>query len=528
VRQHSHAHKLNRGIQRIAVSRYVRAIMRIHFAAGTATISQTAPVLVVARASFFGSDAAKFLIKQLGSDVAKAVRTLGQRTKPGLLGATGTTVMLDGKEPRDVAVGVLADAVADHNSPTRAESVRKVVAAWAPVAAQGGEVLMVLEDETHLLAAANAIARAMPLFQRKAQNKQPRRDPAMTVRFVDEDGASLTVPGQVEAIVDHARRAALLVDMPPSELDPAKLTATAREVLSKLRDVKIQVIEGKELLRRGFGGIHAVGRAAKAPPRMLVATAKAHNGGKHPLHVALVGKGVTYDTGGLHLKARGMMEGMKSDMGGAAAMLGAFAVLAQAKLPIQLTLVLCIVENAIGPDAFKPDDILTMHSGKTVEINNTDAEGRLILADGLSHAALDLGAEILIDAATLTGAQLIATGNLHAAVVTNDQKLQDILHEAGKHTGDLTWPLPFVPEFYKAEFASPVADMRNSVKNRSNAQSSCAATFIHWHIEETKARWAHIDLAGPAFVGDRGTGFGVALVVDAVQRLAKAEAENES
>jgi probable aminopeptidase NPEPL1 len=502
--------------------------MRIHFAKGTAALSPTAPILVVARASFLSSDNAKLLTKHLGSDVAKAIRALGQRTKPGLLGAIGNTVLLEGKEPRDVAVGVLADAVAEHNSPTRAESVRKVVAAWAPVAAHGGEVVVVLEDETHLLAAANAIARALPLFQRKAQNKQPRREAAITVHFVDEDGAALDVPGRVEAIVEHARRAALLVDMPPSELDPAKLTAAARDVLSKLRSVKVQVIEGQELLRRGFGGIHAVGRAAKAPPRMLVASAKAHNGGKHPLHVALVGKGVTYDTGGLHLKARGMMEGMKSDMGGAAAMLGAFAVLAQAKLPIQLTLVLCIVENAIGPDAYKPDDILTMHSGKTVEINNTDAEGRLILADGLSYAALDLGAEVLIDAATLTGAQLVATGNLHAAVVTNDAKLQDVLHQAGRHTGDLTWPLPFVPEFYKAEFSSPVADMRNSVKNRSNAQSSCAATFLHWHIEETKARWAHIDLAGPAFVGDRGTGFGVALVVDAVQRLADMERASAS
>ena len=205
------------------------------------------------------------------------------------------------------------------------------------------------------------------------------------------------------------------------------------------------------------------------------------------------------------------------------------AVLAQAKLPVQLTLILCIVENAIGPDSYKPDDILTLHSGKTVEINNTDAEGRLILADGLSHAALDLGADIVIDAATLTGAQLIATGNLHAAVVSNDEHLQETLLEAGRFTGDLTWPLPFVPEFYKAEFQSPVADMRNSVKNRSNAQSSCAATFLHWHIEDTRARWAHIDLAGPAFVQDRGTGFGVALVTETVRRLAQsATAEPDS
>jgi probable aminopeptidase NPEPL1 len=244
--------------------------------------------------------------------------------------------------------------------------------------------------------------------------------------------------------------------------------------------------------------------------------------GGPPRHIALVGKGITFDTGGLHLKARGAMEGMKADMGGAAAVLGAFAVLARQRLPVRLTAVLCLAENAIGPGAYKPDDILTLHSGKTVEINNTDAEGRLLLADGLSHATRALRADVVIDAATLTGAQLIATGNLHAAVVSNDEHLQAALLAAGTATGDLAWPLPFVPEFYKSEFQSPVADMRNSVKNRSNAQSSCAATFVHWHIEDTGARWAHVDLAGPAFVGDRGTGFGVALLVEAVRRLAGA------
>ena len=186
-----------------------------------------------------------------------------------------------------------------------------------------------------------------------------------------------------------------------------------------------------------------------------------------------------------------------------------------------MSLLLCLAENAIGPAAYKPDDVLTLHSGKTVEINNTDAEGRLLLADGCSYAARELGADIVIDAATLTGAQGVATGDCHAAVVSNDAGVEQALLDAGRATGDLCWPLPFAPEFYRAEFQSPIADMRNSVKNRSNAQSSCAAEFVHWHLDGTKARWGHVDLAYPAFRGDRGTGFGVALLAETVRQLGK-------
>jgi probable aminopeptidase NPEPL1 len=213
------------------------------------------------------------------------------------------------------------------------------------------------------------------------------------------------------------------------------------------------------------------------------------------------------------------MEGMKADMGGAAAVLGAFLLLARHRAPCRISLLLCLAENAVAANAYKPDDILTLHSGKTVEINNTDAEGRLLLADGCSYAARVLGADIVLDAATLTGAQGVATGDVHAALVSNDVAVEQALIEAGRNTGDLCWPLPFAPELYRAEFRSPIADMRNSVKNRGNAQVSCAAEFIHWHLEGTQVRWGHLDLASPAFRNDRGTGFGVALLADAVRRL---------
>jgi probable aminopeptidase NPEPL1 len=250
----------------------------------------------------------------------------------------------------------------------------------------------------------------------------------------------------------------------------------------------------------------------------LIATANASKKGKH---IGLVGKGVTYDTGGLHIKGRGGMEGMKCDMGGAAAVLGAFLALARHHKSSRVTLVMCLAENAIGPNAYKPDDVLTMHSGKTVEINNTDAEGRLLLADGCSYAARNLGCDIVLDAATLTGAQGVATGEHYAAVVSNDDEVEQALCHAGKASGDMCWALPFAPEFYRSEFASPIADMRNSVKNRSNAQVSCAAEFVHWNLDGSGAKWGHVDLASPAFRSNRGTGFGVALLFDTVRRLAQ-------
>jgi len=213
------------------------------------------------------------------------------------------------------------------------------------------------------------------------------------------------------------------------------------------------------------------------------------------------------------------MVSMKGDMGGAAAVLGAFKVLATHGCRHKVSLILCIAENAIGPAAYKPDDVLRMHSGKTVEINNTDAEGRLLLADGVSYAARVLKADVVFNAATLTGAQMVATGLLHAAIICNDEPLEQLVLAAGRHSGDLVHPLPFAPEFYKQEFESTVADMCNSVKNRNNAQSACAAQFVWWHIDDTPVKWCHIDLAGPSFPKNRGTGFGVALISEAVRRL---------
>ena len=433
--------------------------------------------------------------------------------QPGDRGASRGSVTSG--RPRRLLVGVLPDEVSRYNTPARAAAVRHVVA----TADFGQEtrigIFLVLEDEAQQLAACNAVARALPRFDRR--KTATRRHVHLLTAL--QGGKVLSVGPVVQAVLDTAPRMAELVDTPPTEMHPGKLAQEAQKLLRGIPGVRTRQVRGVALLGERLLGVHAVGRCAVHEPRLLVARYKpAHPRGPS---IALVGKGITYDTGGLHLKMRGFMETMKADMGGAAAVLGAFRVLATTKLNRPLDLVLCLAENAIGPTAYKPDDILTLHSGKTVEINNTDAEGRLVLADGVSYAARKLKAGIVLDAATLTGAQLVATGTEHAAVMSNDADLEKTFVEAGRHSGDLTHPLPFAPEFYRAEFQSPVADLRNSVKNRANAQASCAGQFIYENLPDTDVRWLHVDMAGPAFLNGRATGYGVALFTEAVQRLAR-------
>ncbi|HLU40176.1 MAG TPA: leucyl aminopeptidase family protein [Planctomycetota bacterium] len=457
----------------------------------------------------------------LGARLTPTALALAKDTKPGDLGKVVSTLTGLGA-PRKLVLGVLPDEVARHNSPSRAESLRRF---GLSVAKEPGvrAVLVVLDDPAHALAAYVALAKAMPLYS--AKSNAGRRSGPVRVLAIGPSGQALPANASQQETVAMTRMAARLVDTPPADLDTGRFAAEARAALRGVPRVRVTEIAGDRLLRAGLRGVHTVGRAASVPPRVLVA--RWPGSARRGPHVALVGKGIVYDTGGLHLKARGAMEGMKGDMGGAAAALGAFRVLARERCPLPLSLVLCVAENAIGPGAFKPDDVLTMHSGKTVEINNTDAEGRLLLADGVSYAARVLRAGVVLDAATLTGAQMVATGLLHAAVVSNEDALERILIEAGRATGDLTHPLPFAPEFYKQEFSSPIADMRNSVANRSNAQSSCAAQFVWWHIEDTGVRWAHVDLAGPAMLKDRGTGFGVALLAEAVRRIGRERGHGE-
>ena len=317
---------------------------------------------------------------------------------------------------------------------------------------------------------------------------------------------------------DSVRLAARLVDMPTAELDAQVFEQEARNAAAGIADVHVESIVGDDLLTHGLRGLHAVGRTAMVPPRLVILDYDPAGVTGEP--IALIGKGLVYDTGGLSLKIVGeRMLTMKCDMGGGAAVLGAFLTLAKSGIKRRIIAALCIAENSIGPNAYRPDDVIEMHSGKTMEVNNTDAEGRIALADGASYVARKYKPEVLIDAATLTGAQLVATGKWHAGIVSNDGDLERRCLEAGLQSGDHCMPLLFSPELHTSEYKSTVADMRNSVADRNNASSSASGLWVYLHIDDLNLRWLHIDLAGPAFIDNRGTGYGVGLLHALVSAL---------
>lgn len=198
------------------------------------------------------------------------------------------------------------------------------------------------------------------------------------------------------------------------------------------------VKQGKDLENEGFGGLWNVGKAAEHLPALVLLSYSPAGATKT---VALVGKGIVYDTGGLSIKSSTGMPDMKCDMGGSASVLGAFLAAVNLEVGVNIHAILCMAENSVNEKAMRPDDIIQMYSGKSVEVNNTDAEGRLVLADGVAYATKHLNPEIVVTMATLTGAQSFATGKTHAGVLSNKQELEDLFVSCGKASGDLVFPL---------------------------------------------------------------------------------------
>ncbi len=467
-------------------------------------------VLLAPRAAYGKPWWKKLLPKKLNDRIAPLVKTLNADS------STKTLTCHGGTSPARIQIIALSDSGSRHNTPTRKEEV--VTATRGAKLGNGALILTCLDEKAHLAGVLTGVARAFPLFNMSTTRKKKK---ASRIGFLPttRQGEVLTVDRRAMELCLSARTAARLVDTPTSVLNTAEFVREAKRLVRGLTHVTTQTIEGEALNKKGLRGIHAVGRAASVGPRLLILDYRPP-GAKTT--VALVGKGVVYDTGGLSLKPTPGMCTMKADMGGAAAVLGAFRVLAATKCRHRIIALTPLAENSVGPSSYRPDDILTLHSGHTVEINNTDAEGRLLLADAVSYAARTFKPDAVIDAATLTGAQLIATGDRHAAVMSNREGLEQHAFKVGKSTGDLCFPLPFAPEFFQPEFDSAVADMKNSVKNRMNAQASCASQFVYSHIDDLDLPWLHIDLAGPAFRGERATGFGVALISEIADTLTQA------
>lgn len=285
----------------------------------------------------------------------------------------------------------------------------------------------------------------------------------------------------------HATRD--LVNTPPADLFPESFAHIAEQAAKSTRSVSVDVWDDKKLADQGFGGLIGVGRGSERGPRLVKVDYKPR-GAK--AHLALVGKGITFDSGGLSLKPPKSMETMKTDMTGAATVLSTVVAAAELGLPVHLTGWLCLAENMPSGTATRPGDVLRMYSGRTVEVNNTDAEGRLVLGDGLARACEE-GPDAIIDIATLTGAQIVALGGRISGVMGTDE-IRNELVEAADAAGEEVWPMP-LPEHLKAGMKSLVADTKNS-GGRGGGMLT-AGLFLSEFVGETP--WAHIDIAGPSF-----------------------------
>ncbi len=295
-----------------------------------------------------------------------------------------------------------------------------------------------------------------------------------------------------------------LVNMPPLDLYPASLADQAVDAARGL-PLDVTVWDEHQLAADGFGGIAGVGAGSTRPPRLVKVSYSPNGAGKH---LALVGKGITFDTGGLSLKPPASMVGMKYDMTGAATVLAVVVAAARLQLPVRITAWMCIAENMPSGSAIRPNDVLRMRGGRTVEVLNTDAEGRLVLADGLV-AAGEEHPDAIIDVATLTGAAVVALGNRYFGVMGDDTLVQHVL-AASTATGETAWPMPF-PNELRATLNSDVADIANAKIGSSVGGMLLAGIFLKEFIGTDTAGqtipWAHLDIAGPAQNSGSGWGF---------------------
>ena len=329
-----------------------------------------------------------------------------------------------------------------------------------------------------------------------------------------------------------------LVNEPPNRLTPEVFAERARAA-GQEAGIRVEIWDAPALVEQGFGGILGVAQGSVHPARLVRLewspehAAKASDGQEgsqaegdgaagRPKHVALIGKGITFDSGGLSLKPASSMPEMKSDMAGAATVLGAIVTAARLALPIRVTAWLALAENMPGADAQRPSDVITMFDGTTVEVTNTDAEGRLVMADALARAVTE-EPDAVLDVATLTGAQIVALGD-HVAAVMGTPDLREEVVAAAQRAGESFWPMP-LPAHLRATLDSPFADLRNTkVGSRAGGMLS-AGLFLREFVGHRP--WAHLDIAGPAYNDSSpwgltptgGTGMGVSTLVELLRSL---------
>ncbi len=368
------------------------------------------------------------------------------------------------------------------------------------------------EIAAHLAFGAKLRSYAFNQYRTKNLDEYEQKLAAITLMTPEPAAAKKAYAG-LAAVAEGIFLARDLVNEPPNILYPEEFARRAKSKLGKL-GVKIEILGEAEMKKQGFGALLGVGQGSARDSQLVVMQ---WNGArKKGKPVAFVGKGVCFDSGGISLKPGSGLMGMKGDMGGGAAVTGLMLALASRKAKVNAVGVIGLVENMPGPDALRPDDVLTSLSGQTIEVLNTDAEGRLVLADALTYTQRRFAPKFVIDLATLTGAIVATLGSEHAGVFSNDDALAARLLAAGRYTGERVWQLPLDP-FYDRMIKSKIADMKNI--GGPNSGAITAAQFLKRFIGKDQA-WAHLDIAGVAWqdgeqkptIPSWGTGWGVRLL----------------
>ncbi len=463
------------------------------------------------------------------SEGAAPSGAIGERIAPmleedGFRGEAGKAVLLH--LPPDA--GVERVAVGGLGSEVDADAVRTAAGAVTRlVQPGGGRLAWVLDDSLPLSLAeqARAVVDGVVLggYDPGVRKTSGRRQALEALVFAGGDDAVAEEAERTHVVAGWANRARDFQNEPPNDLTPAALAAHAEEIASGSSGaIRFESFGPDRMAELGMGSFGAVAQGAVNEPRTIVLRYEP-DGASSEVVLGLVGKAVTFDSGGISIKPALYMEDMKGDMSGGATVLAGIGAVAELGLPVRVIGVVGATENMVGGGSYRPGDIVTAMNGKTIEIVNTDAEGRLVLADVLWYAR-EQGATHLVDFATLTGAMERALGDLYAGVFGNDEEWRDRVVAAGNRSGDLAWALPIHRRFSRYT-DSAYADIRNS-SVRGQAIPAYAARFLQEFVGD--GPWAHIDMAGPAFlrwprpdyfhvVG--GTGYGVRLIAELARSL---------
>ncbi|MDT0344653.1 leucyl aminopeptidase [Streptomyces litchfieldiae] len=480
------------------------------------TKGESGPVLAA------GSPAAAAVDEAFGGTLAATLATLG--AKGGEDEITRVPAPAGWAVPLIVAVG-LGTAPADGFAPEALRRAAGTAARTLNGSDHASFALPAAGTDGIAAVAEGALLGAYAFTAFRGANATPGPAPLARITVLDADAGDeehATAGERALVLAEEVARARDLINTPPNALSPADFAAVV-EAAAPEYGVTVEVLDEEALVAGGYGGIMGVGQGSATPPRLV------RIGYTHPdaaATLALVGKGITYDSGGLSLKPVGHNETMKCDMSGAAAVFSTVVSAARLGLRVNVTGWLALAENMPSGSSVRPGDVLTMYSGKTVEVLNTDAEGRLVLADAITRACEE-SPDALVDVATLTGAMVLALGKRTFGVLGADEDFRQLVHETAEQVGEPSWPMPMPGELAEG-LKSSVADLSNVGERMGGGLS--AALFLKEFVADG-TRWAHLDIAGPAFNEGAAFGYtpkgGTGSAVRTLVRLAERVADGE-